>query len=58
MQPLDLTISRNPTSKHKPELTPITVEKHQTSEDANGALRLLGIAGDDPGFGGKRMTVS
>ena len=36
---------------------PITVEPHYSSDNANEALRLLGIAGDDPDWEGKRLKV-
>ena len=36
---------------------PITVEPHYSSDNANEALRLLGIAGDDPVWEGKRLKV-
>jgi Family of unknown function (DUF5681) len=42
---------------YRPENKPITVEAHYTSDNADEAMRLLGIADDDPGFGGKRLKV-
>ena len=43
--------------KMKPVARPIRVEQHYSSDNANRALNILGIASEDPGFGGKRIKV-
>jgi hypothetical protein len=43
--------------KEKPAPVNITVARHYTSDNANAALKLLGIADEDPGFEGKRWKV-
>ena len=41
----------------KPAPVKITAARHYTSDNANAALKLLGIADEDPGFEGKRWKV-
>ncbi|MBC2779175.1 DUF5681 domain-containing protein [Parasphingopyxis marina] len=36
---------------------PVSMERHHSADNANQAMRLLGIADDDPDFGGHRMKV-
>lgn len=43
--------------KAPPRRGPIKVEIHHCSDNANEALRILGVASEDPGFGGKRWKV-
>jgi hypothetical protein len=43
--------------KAPPRRGPIKVEMHHCSDNANEALRILGVASEDPGFGGKRWKV-
>lgn len=43
--------------KAPPRAGPIKVELHHSSDNANEALRILGIADDDPGFGGQRLKI-
>ncbi|WP_298021691.1 DUF5681 domain-containing protein [uncultured Parasphingopyxis sp.] len=42
---------------HRPEARAITTEAHYTSDNADEAMRLLGIADDDPEFGCKRLKL-
>jgi len=45
-------------AKKKPaESRGISWETHHTSDNADEAMRILGIADADPGFGGKRIKV-
>ena len=43
--------------KTKPRSSPIRVERHYSSDNANEALRILGIASKDQTFGGERIKV-
>lgn len=43
--------------KSKPQQPAVTVSQHHSSDNANEALKALGIIGDDPGFGGRRLMV-
>lgn len=45
------------TKKFKPERTGVKLSVHNCSDNANEALKALGIADEDPGFGGKRWKV-
>lgn len=45
------------TKKSPSRSTPIKLEAHHNSDNANEALRILGIAGDDPAWEGKRLKV-
>jgi len=45
------------TKKNKDPSNPVRVECHYASDNANEAMQLLGIANDDPGFGGHRVKV-
>lgn len=45
------------TKTNEPAPAPASIELQHPADNANQALRLLGIADDDPDFGGKRMKV-
>ena len=43
--------------KLRPRANPVRVERHYSSDNANEALCILGIAGKDQTFGGERIKV-
>lgn len=45
-------------AKVKPVSQPMKVEMHYSSDNANEAMRLLGIADHDQEFGGRRWKLS
>lgn len=43
--------------KLQPPASPILIKQHYTADNANEAMRILGIAEQDPGFEGKRWKL-